>query len=100
MYDGEFIKGIKNGKYEVINSLFDDYKDSLNISEVQETLSLLIQDTELLDNLDKKEQQPFFYSFILGCLTTAFRTDKILLENLSLSQVIDMVEPFFQNGKF
>ena len=85
------ITSIKNGKYEIIHLLFDEHRVSLSISKVQKTLFLLIHDKELLDNLDKKEQHPFFYSFILGCLTTAFRTDKIHLENLSLSQVIELL---------
>lgn len=97
------IKSLRSHKYKNVISFFNENCDAISNQRVRNVLNGLLDDETVTGTLDKKEQKPFFYSFILGCLTTSMRIDRIDLENFSLSQVIDFLSadieeiPFFDS---
>lgn len=85
------IKSLRSHKYKNVLPFFKENCDAISNQRVRNVLNGLLDDETVTGTLDKKEQKPFFYSFILGCLTTSMRIDRIDLENFSLSQVINLL---------
>tara|TARA_B100000315_G_scaffold250518_1_gene283482 strand:- start:3952 stop:6312 length:2361 start_codon:yes stop_codon:yes gene_type:complete len=84
------IESIKKDDYRNIEQLFQENRDVISKSKLRDLLENLLKDKNIIKSLDKKKRT-FFYSLILGCLITSLRTDKIVLENLSLERIVEII---------
>ena len=84
------IESIKRGDYKNIEQLFQENRDAISKPKLRDLLESLLNDKNITKSLDKKKQT-FFYSLVLGCLITSLRTDKIVLENLSLERIVEII---------
>ncbi|MEE9164771.1 MAG: hypothetical protein V3U15_00755, partial [Nitrospinota bacterium] len=84
------IESIKRNDYKNIEQLFQENRSAVSHPKLKDLLENLLNDKNITSSLDKKKQT-FFYSLILGCLITSLRTDKIVLENLSLERIVEII---------
>ena len=84
------IESFKRDDFKKMEQLFKENRDAISSSKLRDLLENLLNDKKIADSLDQKKKT-FFYSLILGCLIASLRTDKIVLENLSLEQIVEII---------
>ncbi len=84
------IESLKKNDFKEILPLIQICCSAISNSRLKDVLGNLLNEKNTIDNLDKK-RKAIFYSFILGCSVTSLRKEKIVLENLSLKQIVEIL---------
>lgn len=84
------IESFKKDDFQKIHPLFQSCISSISDSRLKDLLENFLNDKKTIDSFGKKKKA-YFYSFLLGCLITSLRIDKIVLKNLPLERVVEIL---------